>query len=296
MEEKQQQKMNWVDIEENEGEEDTYLPPPEITEDDKTGIKTVVEYRLEPNGQKVKVTSKFRVVSKTKKVSKKVAERSSWKKFGGSRSDAQTIVSRDEIRIEDPKEGDEAEKRQNDAMLLRLAQKMQETKELRQLQSKSGSDSRKGGLYDPSLADKMKEGGGETIGGAPGKYVAPGMRGGGGGGREERDDSNTLRVTNISEDASERDLQELFKRFGPISRIFLAKDKETGQSRGFAYVTYIRREDAQSAMNALDGYGYDHLILKVEWAEKSNKEKEDVGSQSIIGKHMSGYGRALPQG
>lgn len=38
--------MNWVDIEEDEhgGIEDTYLPPPEITEDEKTDIKTVVEY------------------------------------------------------------------------------------------------------------------------------------------------------------------------------------------------------------------------------------------------------------
>ena len=179
-------------------------------------------------------------------------------------------------------------------MLIRIATKMQETKALRELQNRTGSEPRKGGLYDPSLENKMKDGS-ETIGGGAGKYVAPGMRGGGGGGqREDRDDSNTLRVTNISEDASERDLQELFKRFGPISRIFLAKDKETGQSRGFAYVTYIRREDAQSAMNALDGYGYDHLILKVEWAEKSNKE--DAGSQNIISKHMSGYGRALPQG
>ena len=72
MEEKQQQKMNWVDIEENEGGEDTYLPPPEITEDEKTGVKTVVEYRLEPNGTKSKVTCKYRIVTKTKKVSKNV--------------------------------------------------------------------------------------------------------------------------------------------------------------------------------------------------------------------------------
>ena len=67
MEEKQQQKMNWVDI-----EEDTYLPPPEITEDEKTGVKTVVEYRLEPNGTKSKVTCKYRIVTKTKKVYKNV--------------------------------------------------------------------------------------------------------------------------------------------------------------------------------------------------------------------------------
>lgn len=182
-------------------------------------------------------------------------------------------------------------------MLLRIAQTMQETKELRAQQAKLGIDpnaSRKGGLYDPSLADKMK--GEEPSGSATGKYVPPSMRGGTGARREERDDSNTLRVTNISEDASERDLHELFKRFGYVQRIFLAKDKETGQSRGFAYVTYNRRDEAQAALNALDGYGYAHLILKVEFSEKSNKEKEDIGSQNIISKYSSGYGRALPQG
>ena len=63
---------NWVDIEEGEGGVDTYLPPPEVIEDEKSGTKTVIEYRIEPNGQKVKVTRKFKVVTKTKKVSKNV--------------------------------------------------------------------------------------------------------------------------------------------------------------------------------------------------------------------------------
>jgi len=76
MEERQQSggKVNWVDIDDDEGayEADTYLPPPEVTEDEKTGTKTVVEYRIE-NGKKVKVTSKYKIVNKTKKVSKGVS-------------------------------------------------------------------------------------------------------------------------------------------------------------------------------------------------------------------------------
>ena len=38
-------------------------------------------------------------------------------------------------------------------------------------------------------------------------------------------------MTNLSEDTRESDLQELFRPFGPISRIFLAKDKQTNQSK-----------------------------------------------------------------
>ena len=45
------------------------------------------------------------------------------------------------------------------------------------------------------------------------------------------DESATIRVTNLSEDTRESDLQELFRPFGPIQRIYLAKDKNTGQSK-----------------------------------------------------------------
>lgn len=49
------------------------------------------------------------------------------------------------------------------------------------------------------------------------------------------DDNATIRVTNLSEDTRETDLQELFRPFGSISRIYLAKDKNTGQSKVSAH-------------------------------------------------------------
>jgi len=45
------------------------------------------------------------------------------------------------------------------------------------------------------------------------------------------DEAATLRVTNLSEDAMESDIQELFRPFGPIARVYLAKDKLTNQSK-----------------------------------------------------------------
>ena len=38
-------------------------------------------------------------------------------------------------------------------------------------------------------------------------------------------------MTNLSEDVRDSDLQELFRPFGTIARIYLAKDKSTGQSK-----------------------------------------------------------------
>ena len=71
----------------------------------------------------------------------------------------------------------------------------------------------------------------------------------------------------MSENTVEADLQDLFKPFGSISRIFLARDKVTNQCKGFAFINYHRREDAARAIQTLNGYGYDHLILSVDWSK-----------------------------
>ncbi len=74
-------------------------------------------------------------------------------------------------------------------------------------------------------------------------------------------------MSNLPEEATEQDLTELFKTFGKTLRIFLAKDKSKQVSRGFAYVTFMNKEDAQRAIWGVNDYGYNHLILKVEWAK-----------------------------
>ena len=82
-----------------------------------------------------------------------------------------------------------------------------------------------------------------------------------------KNDDFTVRVSNLPEEATENDLQELFKPFGRVSRTFLAKDKSKQTSRGFAFITFMNREDAQRAIWGVNDYGYNHLILKVEWAK-----------------------------
>jgi translation initiation factor 3 subunit G len=42
-------------------------------------------------------------------------------------------------------------------------------------------------------------------------------------------------------------------------------------------------------------YGYDHLILKIEWAKPSTKDASGAGSNGLSGGFVSGYGKALPQ-
>ena len=91
----------------------------------------------------------------------------------------------------------------------------------------------------------------------------------------------------MSEFAEEGDLREMFSRYGHVTRVFLAKDRETGKAKGFAFVSYADRADAAKACEKMDGCkhlrfsvvseltltmyldGFGHLILRVEFAKKS---------------------------
>ena len=57
-------------------------------------------------------------------------------------------------------------------------------------------------------------------------------------------------------------MREMFERFGRVTRVFLAKDRETGRAKGFAFVSYADRSDAARACERMDGYGFGHLILR----------------------------------
>merc|ERR1712110_400583 len=98
------------------------------------------------------------------------------------------------------------------------------------------------------------------MGGAEGK-------GKGGKGDLQQQQEASLRVTNLSEDVKEGDLQDLFGQCGRLQRVFLAKHMDTGMSKGFAFITYYSRDDAVRAIKKLHGHGYDNLIMQVMFAK-----------------------------
>ena len=69
------------------------------------------------------------------------------------------------------------------------------------------------------------------------------------------------------------------------------------EPRGFAYIAFQRNEDAGKAIEALQGYGYDHLIIKLEWAKptKPGDAASGPGGNGLGGNFMSGYGTKLAQ-
>ncbi len=72
-----------------------------------------------------------------------------------------------------------------------------------------------------------------------------------------------LTRTQVSEFAEEQDLREMFARFGQVTRVFLARDRETGRAKGFAFVSFADRSDAAKACEKMDGCKSHELTLHV---------------------------------
>jgi cold-inducible RNA-binding protein len=79
--------------------------------------------------------------------------------------------------------------------------------------------------------------------------------------------SNKLYVGNLPFEVSEVDLQELFAAQGEVVSAKVITDRETGRPRGFGFVEMARAEDAQKAIQGLDGRDFKGRNLKVNAAQ-----------------------------
>lgn len=63
----------------------------------------------------------------------------------------------------------------------------------------------------------------------------------------------TIYIGNLSFQATEEDLREVFAEYGKVSRVSLPTDRETGRKRGFAFVEMEDEEKEALAIAELDG-------------------------------------------
>merc|ERR1712156_1155017 len=259
---------SWAD-EIDETDTSLILPPP--SEKWVGNQKITTEYSHNDDGKKVKIIRTFKIEKKL--VSKAVARRKALAKFGMSRNDrpgpdpATTIIA-EEILMNFFHNKEESEKDVDEDPLAKIRDTNKGVVKCRICKEDHWTTMCP---YKDTLGPLR-----DSLAGPGGKYVPPSRRGADGRigesmpDRKGRDaDTAAIRVSNLSENAQEGDLQELFKPFGHIARIYLAKDKITGQCKGFAFINYHKKDDAAKAIATLNGFGYDHLILNVEWAKPS---------------------------
>ncbi|AMO57067.1 hypothetical protein GZ77_00915 [Endozoicomonas montiporae] len=73
---------------------------------------------------------------------------------------------------------------------------------------------------------------------------------------------NKLFIGNLAFSATEQELEEAFGAFGEIQEAKIILDRETGRSRGFAFVTFASDSDANEAL-ALDGQNLSGRDMRV---------------------------------
>jgi len=279
---------NWADVDEDDEDEglgDNKGGPARFeTPVNEDGIKQVIEYK-ERDGKTYKVTTKVLVRPVTKWTNKEMNARKSMEKFGKPKTnDAATEASHiqrseDEVPIEVARrvvqmsQANDAEDKfleealKNCENLFKVKKVWTEINRDKQLERDDATaTTAKPGDPAPAEAKPAEGAAGANV---PGKYVPPSLRTAKGGGKGDMSQQQeaSLRITNLSEDVREGDLQELFGQFGRLQRVYLAKDQQTHQSKGFAFVTYHERDHAQRAIDKLNGHGYDNLILQVQWAK-----------------------------
>ncbi|KAK6253256.1 hypothetical protein QUC31_014976, partial [Theobroma cacao] len=80
-------------------------------------------------------------------------------------------------------------------------------------------------------------------------------------------DTYSLLVLNITFRTTADDLFPLFDKYGKVVDIFIPKDRRTGDSRGFAFVRYKYADEAQKAVERLDGRVVDGREITVQFAK-----------------------------
>ena len=93
-------------------------------------------------------------------------------------------------------------------------------------------------------------------------------------------------VGNLSFDATEDQVRSMFEAYGPVERVSIITDRDTGQPRGFAFVEMPDDDSAGKAMEALNGTNLAGRNLTVNEARpKTDRPRRDGGG------NRGGFGR-----
>ena len=84
-------------------------------------------------------------------------------------------------------------------------------------------------------------------------------------------------VGNLSRDVTDDDLKKAFEAFGEITSVNIIKDKHSGEPRGFGFVEMSSKDEAQSAIDGLNGTDLKGQSLNVNEARPRSENRRNGG-------------------
>ena len=84
-------------------------------------------------------------------------------------------------------------------------------------------------------------------------------------------------VANIERKVTDEQLQELFQQYGEIASLKLIRDRDTGVSKGYAFVEMANDDEAQKAIDALNEFDLEGRALAVNEARPKTEYKKSGG-------------------
>ena len=96
-----------------------------------------------------------------------------------------------------------------------------------------------------------------------------------------------LYVGNLSFSTTEDDIRTLFSEAGTVQTVDLIKDRDTGSSKGFAFVQMSTQSEAEEAIKKFNGYSLGNRELKVNPARPKEESGRGGGG---FGSRGGGYG------
>jgi RNA recognition motif-containing protein len=103
-----------------------------------------------------------------------------------------------------------------------------------------------------------------------------------------------LYVGNLSYDTTEDDLRTLFSQMGTVATVELIKDRDTGSSKGFAFVEMANQSEAEKAISSFNGYSLGNRQIKVSVARP--REERPRGGGWYDNSPQKGFGNRNRRG
>jgi len=89
----------------------------------------------------------------------------------------------------------------------------------------------------------------------------------------------SLKVDNLTYRTTPEDLKRVFERCGEVGDIYIPRDRFTRESRGFAFVRFYDKRDAEDALEAMDGRMLDGRELRVQMARYGRPNSPQGGGR-----------------